>query len=90
MSGGLIDASRQPVGGEATLPATVDELRSDIALTRSAAYFQTGSEGPVADSTQRVLFEALRMESHTALLGPAPMTGSSRERNGRGRPWLAF
>lgn len=55
---------------EAPLPSNVAELRADIAMTRSAAYFQTGSEGPIADSTQAVLFDALRREGHTALFGP--------------------
>jgi L-cysteine/cystine lyase len=45
------------------------DLRADIALSRSCAYFQTGSEGPVSDSTQHVLVQALRDENHTALLG---------------------
>jgi cysteine desulfurase / selenocysteine lyase len=63
------------VSGEASLPATLAELRAGIAMTRSAAYFQTGSEGPTADSTQRVQFDALRREGHTALLGPRAYDG---------------
>lgn len=75
MNSAPLDAGAGPLEGVVRLPSTVEELRSDLAVTRSAAYFQTGSEGPVADSTLRVLFDALRMESHTALLGPSAYDG---------------
>jgi selenocysteine lyase/cysteine desulfurase len=57
-------------GGE-TQPeiSTLAQLRADIALTRDFAFFQTGSEGPVPDSTQRVVCATLREASGLALGG---------------------
>lgn len=49
---------------------TLRQLREDIALTREAAFFQTGSLGPVPDSTQRAICDALRAGSRSALRGP--------------------
>lgn len=48
---------------------TLAELRADIALTRDFAYFQTGSEGPVPDSTQRFMCQILKEENGPALGG---------------------
>ncbi len=57
---------------EATTPiCSLADLRADIALTRACAYFQTGSAGPVTDSTQRVMVQALQEENYAALLGPS-------------------
>jgi selenocysteine lyase/cysteine desulfurase len=50
---------------------TLDELRADIALTRDFAYFQTGSVGPVPDSTQRVIMDVLNEENGVSLGGGA-------------------
>jgi len=49
--------------------STLAQLRADIAVTHDFAYFQTGSEGPVPDSTQRVMEEAIRIENRQALGG---------------------
>jgi len=66
----MVQTSDRVSFGAALRPIhSLEELRADIALTRSCAYFQTGSEGPVSDSTQDVLVQALRDENHTALLG---------------------
>ena len=66
----MVQTSNRVSSGAAIRPIhSLAELRADIALTCSCAYFQTGSEGPVADSTQHVLVRALRDENHTALLG---------------------
>ncbi len=48
---------------------TTAQLRADIALTRDFAYFQTGSQGPVPDSTQRVMGAILKEENGAALGG---------------------
>lgn len=48
---------------------TLAQLRADIALTREFAFFQTGSLGPLPDSTQYVINSALREESGCALQG---------------------
>jgi selenocysteine lyase/cysteine desulfurase len=48
---------------------TIAQLRADIALTRDFAYFQTGSQGPVPDSTQRVMGAILKEENGAALGG---------------------
>ena len=67
----MIQTSDRVSSGAVIRPIrSLEELRADIALTRACAYFQTGSEGPVADSTQRVLVRALQDENHAALLGP--------------------
>jgi len=67
----MVQTSNRVSSGAAIRPIhSLEELRADISLTRSCAYFQTGSEGPVADSTQRVLVQALQDENHAALLGP--------------------
>jgi selenocysteine lyase/cysteine desulfurase len=66
----MVQTSDRVSSGAAIRPIhSLAELRADIALTRACAYFQTGSEGPVSDSTQHVLVQALRDENHAALLG---------------------
>jgi selenocysteine lyase/cysteine desulfurase len=43
--------------------STLAQLRADLPLTRGFAYFQTGTFGPVPQSTQRVMADALREEN---------------------------
>lgn len=42
---------------------TMAQLRADLPLTQTYAYFQTGTFAPVPESTQRVMAEALRKEN---------------------------
>ncbi len=48
---------------------TLSQWRDNIALTRSFAYFQTGSEGPVPDGAQARMAEIVRDENCAALEG---------------------
>jgi selenocysteine lyase/cysteine desulfurase len=43
--------------------STIAQLRADIPLTRRFAYFQTATFGPVPQSTQRVMADALAAEN---------------------------
>jgi hypothetical protein len=44
---------------------TLEQLRADFPITRSFAYFQTGSYAPVPLSTQRIMGELLRAENES-------------------------
>jgi len=67
---------------------TLAQLRTDIALTRDFAFFQTGSEGPVPDSTQKVVNNALREENGPAMSG-RKARGLLSQRAGRSLQALA-
>jgi selenocysteine lyase/cysteine desulfurase len=43
--------------------STIAQLRADLPLARRFAYFQTATFGPVPQSTQRIMAEALRQEN---------------------------
>jgi selenocysteine lyase/cysteine desulfurase len=44
---------------------TLEQLRADLPVTRSCAYFQTGSYAPVPLSTQQIMGELLRAENES-------------------------
>jgi selenocysteine lyase/cysteine desulfurase len=67
---------------------TPAQLRADIALTRDFAYFQTGSQGPVPDSTQRVICGALK-EANGAALGGVQRFAALVQRAEKARHCLA-
>jgi selenocysteine lyase/cysteine desulfurase len=54
--------------------STLAQLRADLPLTHTFAYFQTGTFAPVPDSTQRVMAAALREENEQiiAIRGKQP------------------
>jgi selenocysteine lyase/cysteine desulfurase len=53
---------------------TIAQLRADLPLTQTYAYFQTGTFAPVPESTQRLMAEALHEENALiiAIRGKAP------------------
>ena len=54
--------------------STLAQLRADLPLTHTFAYFQTGTFAPVPNSTQRVMADALRKENEQiiAIRGKQP------------------
>lgn len=55
--------------------STLAQLRADLPLTRSFVYFQTSTFGPVPQSTQRVMADALRQENELIIAIRAKETG---------------
>ena len=51
-----------PNDGEPAI-RTIAQLRADLPLTKTYAYFQTGTFAPVPESTQRVMAAALQEEN---------------------------
>ena len=69
-----------------TATSRVDELRQDLPITRSTAYFQTGSHGPASSAVLETVCEAMKTEAHFGHADRATKAGHlEREEAARGR-----